>query len=96
MTVADVQVMIDLINTLDHFGVSRDRYAIQTPPTDACVCLMHINNAWITSVYDHGDMYGMERHDDILDAACGMINMIGADEAEIDAMLEYLDARING
>lgn len=96
MTTADVQIMIDVINKLDHFDVPRDRYAIQTPPTDECVCLMCVNGAWITCVYAHGDMYGMERHDDILDAACGLINMIGRDEAEIDAMLEYLDARING
>ena len=95
MTTNDVQLMIGLINTLEHFAVPRDRYAIQTPPTDECACLLYVNSGWITFAYEHGDMYGMQRHDDMLDAACRLIGMLGSDDAEIDAMLEYFDFAVN-
>ena len=44
MTDTDARAYLSAMDTFDHFGVPRENYAIQTPPTmDECVCMTHVS-----------------------------------------------------
>ena len=97
MTDTDARAYLSAMDTFDHFGVPRENYAIQTPPTmDECVCMTHVNNAWITYIYDHGELYGMLRHDNAMEAAHRLIDLLGYRLGEHDRMMDYFESVFYG